>query len=54
MSKLSCEEFIVTPIYTISETMQAGVVFYMLAIKTNKNSILLFDEPESNTFPILY
>jgi hypothetical protein len=50
MSKLVDEEIYSYPYYTISETMQR-VVFYMLAIKTNKNSILLFDEPESNTFP---
>lgn len=50
MSKIVDEEIYSYPYYTISETMQR-VVFYMLAMKTNKNSILLFDEPESNTFP---
>lgn len=35
---------------TISETIQR-LVFYSLAIKSNENSILLFDEPESNMFP---
>lgn len=38
------------PYFTISETLQR-IVFMMLAIETNKNRILLFDEPESNTFP---
>jgi hypothetical protein len=50
MSKIIEEVIYSYPYCTISETMQR-VVFYMLAMKTNKNSILLFDEPESNTFP---
>ncbi len=36
--------------FSISETLQR-VVFYTIAIKTNLNKILLFDEPETNTFP---
>jgi len=38
------------PYMTISETLQR-IVFMMLAIETNKNSTLILDEPESNTFP---
>ena len=38
------------PYITISETLQR-IVFLMLAIETNKNFTLIFDEPESNTFP---
>jgi AAA15 family ATPase/GTPase len=38
------------PYLTISETLQR-VVFYMMAMESNKNRVLLFDEPDSNTFP---
>ncbi|MBI2968863.1 MAG: AAA family ATPase [Bacteroidetes bacterium] len=38
------------PYVTISETLQR-IVFMMLAIETCRDSTLLFDEPESNTFP---
>ncbi|RXK83817.1 AAA family ATPase [Filimonas effusa] len=38
------------PYQSVSETLQR-VVFYMMAIKSNKNAILLLDEPETNTFP---
>jgi len=38
------------PYLVISETLQR-VVFYIMAIESNKNKILLFDEPDSNTFP---
>lgn len=38
------------PYFSISETLQR-IIFYSIAIKSNSNSILLFDEPETNTFP---
>ncbi len=38
------------PYFSASETLQR-IVFYIMAIKSNQDSILLFDEPESNTFP---
>lgn len=38
------------PYFAISETLQR-VVFYTMAVMSNKNAVLLFDEPESNTFP---
>jgi AAA15 family ATPase/GTPase len=38
------------PYMTISETLQR-IVFMMLAMETNKDSTLIFDEPEANTFP---
>ncbi len=38
------------PYNTISDTL-LRVVFYISAIKTNKNSVLIFDEPESYAFP---
>ncbi len=39
------------PYLTISETFQR-VVFYMMAMESNKDKILLFDEPDCNTFPL--
>ncbi len=38
------------PYMTISETLQR-IVFILLAIETNKDKTLVFDEPEANTFP---
>ena len=38
------------PYFSISETLQR-IVFYTMAIKSNSNAEILFDEPESNTFP---
>lgn len=49
-SKLVEDEIYSYPYLTLSETLQR-IIFYSLAIKTNKESIILFDEPESNTFP---
>lgn len=50
MSKLLDGAIYSYPYFTISETLQR-VVFYSIAIKSNQNSVLLFDEPETNTFP---
>jgi AAA15 family ATPase/GTPase len=50
VSKLIDGEIYSYPYFSISETLQR-VVFYTIAIKSNINSVLLFDEPESNTFP---
>lgn len=36
--------------FSLSETLQR-IIFYTIAIKSNKESIILFDEPDSNTFP---
>lgn len=38
------------PFESISETMRR-IVFYKAALESNKDAILVFDEPESNTFP---
>jgi AAA15 family ATPase/GTPase len=38
------------PYMTISETLQR-IVFILMAIETNTNMTLIFDEPEANTFP---
>lgn len=50
MSKVVDDEIYSYPYPAISETLQR-IVFYMLAIMSNKDSVLLFDEPDSNTFP---
>jgi AAA15 family ATPase/GTPase len=38
------------PYLSLSETLQR-IIFYTIAIKSNKKSTILLDEPESNTFP---
>lgn len=50
MSKIVNKSIYSYPYQSISETLQR-IVFYIMAIKSNNGSILLFDEPESNTFP---
>ncbi len=50
MSKVVNKAIYSYPYLSISETLQR-IVFYILSIKSNKESVLLFDEPESNTFP---
>ncbi|MGE5456990.1 MAG: AAA family ATPase, partial [Methanococcaceae archaeon] len=50
VSKLIDGEIYSYPYFSISETLQR-IIFYTIAIKSNKESIILFDEPESNTFP---
>jgi AAA15 family ATPase/GTPase len=42
--------FILYPYLLTSDTLQR-IVFYITAINSNKDSILVFEEPESNTFP---
>ncbi len=50
MSKIVNRSIYSYPYQTISETLQR-VVFYIMSMKSNNNSILLYDEPETNTFP---
>lgn len=38
------------PFSMISDTLQR-IIFYLLAIKSNKNAILVFEEPEAHAFP---
>ncbi|MDK2781939.1 MAG: hypothetical protein PWR13_967 [Archaeoglobi archaeon] len=38
------------PYQLISDTLQR-IIFYLAAIETNKNSIIVFEEPEANAFP---
>lgn len=50
-SKIVEDEIYSFPFFMLSETLQR-IVFYTLAIKSNKNSIILLDEPDTNTFPL--
>jgi AAA15 family ATPase/GTPase len=38
------------PYSTIADTLQR-IIFYLTAIESNKNSVLLFEEPEAHSFP---
>jgi len=49
-SKIVDGEIYSYPYLSLSETLQR-VIFYTIAIKSNKESVILLDEPESNTFP---
>jgi len=49
-SKLIEDEIYSFPYFMISETLQR-IIFYSIAIKSNMESVILFDEPETNTFP---
>ncbi len=51
MAKDIEDELYAYPYASISETLQR-IIFYLLAIETNKNAVLIFDEPEANTFPM--
>ncbi|MBI1183529.1 AAA family ATPase [bacterium] len=44
------DELLSYPYHTTSETLRR-YAFMLLAIESNENSILIFDEPEANTFP---
>lgn len=50
MAKDITDELFEYPYFTISETLQR-LIFYSIAIKSNNQNVLLFDEPESNMFP---
>lgn len=51
MAKDVNDELYAYPYQAISETLQR-MVFYLLAIETNKDATIILDEPESNTFPM--
>lgn len=38
------------PYFTVSDTLQR-IIFYLVAVETNKNSVIVFEEPESHAFP---
>lgn len=44
------ETYFSIPFYQIADTLQR-LIFYKAAIKTNNDSVLLFEEPESHMFP---
>jgi AAA15 family ATPase/GTPase len=48
--RLSGNEVLQLPYSSISDTLQR-VIFYKTAIASNKNSVLLFEEPEAHAFP---
>jgi AAA15 family ATPase/GTPase len=48
--KLNSSKTILYPYSILSDTFQR-MIFYLTAIKSNKNSILVFEEPETHTFP---
>jgi AAA15 family ATPase/GTPase len=50
VSKLIDDEIYSYPYFSLSETLQR-IIFYTMCIKTNKESVILLDEPDSNTFP---
>lgn len=50
-SKIVDDEIYSFPFFMLSETLQR-IIFYTLAIKSNKDGIILFDEPDTNTFPL--
>jgi AAA15 family ATPase/GTPase len=43
-------DIITYPYWLLSDTLQR-IIFYTTAIDSNKDSILIFEEPESNSFP---
>lgn len=49
-SKIVDDEIYSYSYFSLSETLQR-IIFYNIAIKSNKDSVILLDEPESNTFP---
>ena len=48
--KLYEDIIVIFPYTSISETIQR-VIFYLAAIKSNKHSVIVFEEPEVHTFP---
>jgi AAA15 family ATPase/GTPase len=50
IAKVIEDEFYNFPYESISETWRR-IIFYMAVLETNKNSTILLDEPEANTFP---
>jgi hypothetical protein len=48
--RLDAEKVMSLPYSSIADTLQR-VIFYKTAIASNKNSVLLFEEPEAHAFP---
>ena len=45
------EDIIVSYPYQLSSDTLRRIIFYMAAILSNKDSVLIFEEPESHAFP---
>ncbi len=50
LKKISDTDILLLPYYQIADTLQR-LIFYKTAILSNKESILLFEEPEAHMFP---
>ncbi|MDR1679704.1 MAG: AAA family ATPase [Prevotellaceae bacterium] len=48
--RLGNDEVLILPYSSIADTLQR-LIFYKTAIASNKNSVLLFEEPETHAFP---
>jgi len=48
--RLGNDEVLQLPYSSIADTLQR-IIFYKTAIASNKNSVLLFEEPEAHAFP---
>ena len=48
--RLGNDEVFILPYSSIADTLQR-IIFYKTAIASNKNSVLLFEEPEAHAFP---
>ena len=48
--RLNDDEVFILPYSSIADTLQR-LIFYKTAIASNKNSVLLFEEPEAHAFP---
>jgi predicted ATP-dependent endonuclease of OLD family len=48
--KIDTPRPILFPYFSLSDTFQR-IIFYLTAIESNKNSVLLFEEPEAHAFP---
>jgi AAA15 family ATPase/GTPase len=48
--RLGNDEIFQLPYSSIADTLQR-IIFYKTAIASNKNSVLLFEEPEAHAFP---
>lgn len=51
IQKMIKNRFYKYPYSSIADTIQK-MIFYRVAIETNKDSVLIFEEPEANSFPL--
>lgn len=50
MKEKGSGEIFLIPFHSLADTLQR-LIFYKAAIQSNKNSVLLFEEPEAHTYP---